>query len=100
MTPGIGDLPQAGRDGDSARWPRDGTEYGGVSQPDSVRQLPNGWTEVIKLSRAFRPDGSQAGVRKLVDLGGVTREVWHEVFDRQGNVLHQHQKPIVRRRPR
>jgi hypothetical protein len=71
-----------------------------VSKPDIVRQLPNGWREEIKLSKAFRPDGSQSRMRKLVDPDGVTHEVWHDVLDRQGRVLHQHQKPVVRRQPK
>jgi hypothetical protein len=70
-----------------------------MSRPDIVRQVANGWTEEIKISKAFRPDGSQARIRKLVDPNGVTREVWHEVIARDGTILHQHQKPIVRRRP-
>jgi hypothetical protein len=70
-----------------------------VSRPDIVRQLPNGWTEEIKISKAFRTDGSEARIRKLVDPNGATREVWHEVVARDGTILHQHQKPIVRRRP-
>ncbi len=71
-----------------------------MSRPDIVRHLPNGWTEEIKISKAFRPDGSQARIRKLVDPDGVTREIWHEVFARDGTILHRHQRPIVRRRSR
>jgi hypothetical protein len=71
-----------------------------VSKPDIINQLPNGWTEEIKISKAFRPDGSRSLTRKLVDPTGETREVWHEVLARDGTVLHPpHSKP-VRRRPR
>jgi hypothetical protein len=43
-----------------------------VSRPDIVRELPNGWTEGIKISKAFRPDESEARIRKLVDPNGIT----------------------------
>ncbi|MGE3912750.1 MAG: hypothetical protein AB7K36_25555, partial [Chloroflexota bacterium] len=64
---------------------------------DIVNELPNGWREEITLSKAFRPDGSRSQMRKLVDPDGVTREIWHEVFARDGTILHQHQKPVMRR---
>ena len=57
-----------------------------------VNPLPGGWREEIKISKRVRPDGRQSRMRKLVDPDGITREVWHEVIDRQGNVLHQHDK--------
>ena len=68
-----------------------------MSKPDSVNQLADGWREEIKLSKHFRPDGAQSRMRKLVDPDGVTQEIWHEVLDRHGTILHQHQKPIARR---
>jgi hypothetical protein len=70
-----------------------------MSRPDIIRQLPKGWTEEIKISKALRLDGSQSRMRKRVDPDGVTREVWHEVVTSDGTIIHQHQKPIVRRRP-
>ena len=71
-----------------------------MSRPIFVRQLPNGWTEEVKISKAFRSGREPSWrFRKLVDPNGVTREVWHEVIARDGTILHQHQKPIVRRRP-
>lgn len=68
-----------------------------MSRPDIVNTLPNGWREEIKIKKAHRIDGTVSRMRKLIDPDGVTREVWHEVFARDGTILHQHQKVIVRR---
>jgi hypothetical protein len=59
-----------------------------VSKPDIVNQLPNGWTEEIHIKKHVRADGSQSRIRRIVDANGTTREVWHEVFARDGSVLH------------
>lgn len=66
-----------------------------MSKPDSITQLPNGWSEEIKFKKHHRADGSVSQVRKLVDPDGVTREIWHEVTARDGTILHQHQIPIL-----
>lgn len=64
-----------------------------AKKPDAVNQLPNGWTEQIFISKAFRPDGSISQVRKWKDENNKTRRVWHEVFSSSGRILHQHEKP-------
>lgn len=63
-----------------------------VSRPDSVRFLPDGSREEIRLRKSPGQPGYRSQTRKLIGADGLTREVWPEVIDAAGNMMHQHCK--------
>lgn len=65
-------------------------------RPDIVNDLPDGSREELYFRKHPAARGELAMTRKIVDPDGQTREVWHEVYDRAGTVLHRHQIPIRR----
>ncbi len=44
----------------------------------------------IRRKKAAGPRGEQSFVVRVVGPEGLTREVWHEVMDRGGQVVHRH----------
>ena len=63
-----------------------------MAGPDEVNRLPDGSREEIRYRRSPNPQAVYSRIRKIVGPDGRTREVWHEVLDGQGNLLHQHAK--------
>jgi hypothetical protein len=61
-----------------------------VGKPDEVHELPNGAREEIRYRRTSGRDGGISRIIKVVGADGLTDEVWHEVTDLQGNVIHRH----------
>jgi hypothetical protein len=61
-------------------------------KPDVVHTLPDGSQEQIRYRRAFGQRGERSRIRKVLGPDGRTREVWHEVLDGQGNLIHTHRK--------
>jgi hypothetical protein len=61
------------------------------SRPDYVVELPDGTTEeyAFRVRPSTRP-GDIAWTRRVVDRDGNVREVWHEVADRAGRIIHSH----------
>ena len=61
------------------------------SRPDYVVDLPDGTTEeyAFRVHRSARP-GDISWTRRVLDRDGQVREVWHEVADRAGPILHSH----------
>ncbi len=48
----------------------------------------DGTREEIRYRR--RQGSAISRVRRIIGPDGVTREIWHEVMDATGNMLHQH----------
>ncbi len=65
-------------------------------RPDIVNDLPDGSREELYFRKHPAARGELAMTRKIVGSDGQAREVWHEVYDRAGTVLHRHQIPIRR----
>ena len=65
-------------------------------RPDFVVDLPDGSTEqfFFKAHRSARP-GELSWMRKIVGLDGETREVWHEVADAAGRLVHAHRYRVA-----
>jgi hypothetical protein len=62
-------------------------------------QRADGWREEVKARRSPGADGATARTRKVYDQDGVIQEVWHEVLDFAGRLIHQDRKPINREDP-
>jgi hypothetical protein len=60
-----------------------------VSKPDVVHHLPDGTREETFFRKSPGQPGHQSQVRKIIGADGLTRELWHEVLDPSGNVIHQ-----------
>ena len=65
-----------------------------VWKADEINPLPGGWREEIKHRRTLGCDGAVSRMVKIVDAEGHTIEMWHEVFDAQGRLIHRHEKPV------
>jgi hypothetical protein len=66
-------------------------------RPDYVIDRPDGLTEqfFFKVQPSARP-GATSWMRKIVSPDGETLEVWHEVADGSGRMVHAHQHLVVR----
>jgi hypothetical protein len=60
-------------------------------RPDIVNELPDGRREEIHIRRVWGPGRSRSQTRRIRDSAGSILEVWHEAFDHQGTIVHQHQ---------
>jgi hypothetical protein len=60
------------------------------AQPDEVRELPGGQREEIYYRSRRGPRNERSRKRKLIGPDGNTLQVWHEVVDADGNIIHQH----------
>jgi hypothetical protein len=63
-------------------------------KPDETRLLSDGSEAQIRYRHTLGRDDSRSRIRKIVSPDGETREIWHEVVDPHGNVVHQHRMPI------
>lgn len=61
-------------------------------KPDEVEELPNGWRREIKYRRSRYWQPPVPRMVRIYDEQGVLREIWHEVIDGRGNVVHRHRK--------
>ena len=61
---------------------------------DEINDLGGGLREEISYRRRESERGDRARTRRIKNAQGRTIEVWHEVVDVHGNVLHQHQIPV------
>lgn len=67
-------------------------------RPDFVNDLPDGSTEHLHFKAMPDPRGHLSWMRKIVGPDGRKREVWHEVADPLGEIIHAHQysvRPIL-----
>jgi 2-polyprenyl-6-methoxyphenol hydroxylase-like FAD-dependent oxidoreductase len=60
--------------------------------PDEILRHPDGTQEQIRYRRTLGADGARARIRKVFGASGQTHEVWHEVVDSDGHIIHQHLK--------
>jgi len=65
----------------------------GKFKPDEEIIHPDG-SRTQRRWRRKSPTGEKGSIRREVSPDGKVREVWHEVFDKNGNLIHSNQKPI------
>ena len=70
----------------------------GTWKPDSVRRTPDGGTVEVRKRRIPGRDGAESFIEVTKDAQGQTIRVRHYVRDRDGNIIHEHDKH-VRRKP-
>ena len=63
-----------------------------LAKADESRELADGSREEIRYRRSPGQPGVRSRIRKVIGQDGMTREVWHEVIDSEGKLLHQHLK--------
>jgi hypothetical protein len=65
----------------------------GKFKPDEEKFHPDG-SKTQRRWRRKNPGEEKASIRKEISIDGKVKEVWHEVFDKEGNLIHSHQKPV------
>ena len=70
----------------------------GKWKPDFVRRTPDGGTVEVRKRRIPGGDGAESFIEKTKDANGKTVRLRHFVRDRNGNIIHEHDKH-VRRKP-
>jgi hypothetical protein len=67
-------------------------------KPDYIRRTPDGGTVEVRKRRTPGMDGAESFIEVAKDAQGNTVRVRHFVRDRDGNIIHEHEKH-VRKRP-
>jgi hypothetical protein len=65
---------------------------------DEIIEREDGWRETIRYRASDDPARVHAQMRFIYDPSGQLREIWHEILDATGNILHRHQVPISPKR--
>lgn len=63
-------------------------------KPDSVRRMPDGGTVETRKRRTPGGDGAESFIEVAKDANGETVRVSHFVRDRDGNIIHEHDKHV------
>lgn len=65
----------------------------GKFKPDEEIRHPDG-SRTQRRWRRNNPKGEKGSIRREISPDGKVKEVWHEVFDDEGNLMHRDQKPV------